>query len=648
MIDIISVNAENFLSYESFHLDMRSLDGYDFPCFVVTGKNLDDVSSTYKDGKYTGSNGSGKTSLFESVCWCLFGKIPRGNVYKDDVVNIWKGDKCRVTVELSVGGKSYAITRIKKINSSEKVIIIEGTEEITQAKVRNSNEKIEEILNMDFDNFCMTGFLFETNYSQFGSSTDKEKKENLKGLIPEHIQKIRDYVGEDKSGLDSLLGKLDKLKISVDSKVSLLSSQIDKKKETANSLRGKIKKMEREENIDFFRSEMENNKTLLVDLEKFSEEYKNKIDKIENNISNGGDRLREKQNALKDIESARKDKERALLSEKRKLENLGELDSKTVCPTCNRKYEKEKEERIRENYFKIRDQILSNIESIEEGLKEETGDGGIAEEIEVYRKAINKLKLDRDELIKKLSDNKRNVGEIERTIAEYKSKIESSDTHQDTMLLATLENQIVELEDEIEKHKRELQSINSSIEKTRETLKYVDFWYSQAGWNGIISYYMDEIIKSIEDKANEILNEVSDDVLVSISSYKVNKKGDANNNIEISIISNDKRKPYAMASSGERKKIDLAITLSIRDIYNSRRGSSLNMMVLDEVFKGLDTASSVSLMRYLPMRYKNLNIFLISHDSSVNNYILPGHEVEVVKKSGISSVSCWPNGKERA
>lgn len=644
MFKINRVEAENFLSYRSIDIDMGSLEEFDFPCFVVTGENLDDGSSIYKDEKFAGSNGSGKTSLFESISWCLYGVIPRGVVYKDDIINIWGGDKCRVSVEFSVEDDVYKITRVKKAGSSENVVIIKNSENITKSKIKSSNKKIEEILNMDFNSFCMTGFLFETNYSQFGSSTDKEKKEKLSGLIPEHIRGLREYIGEDKTKVEGLLNRLEDIKIHLNSRVSLISSQISGKRREVNTVSDKMKEVSVGD-MDFIKKELGYNVSLLSDLESMLEENRGKISKIDENMDNGGKWVRENQEKLDNRMRLKRDKEKKLEEEKRKLSNLGEIDSRLVCPTCDRKYDKSRVEEIKSKYDKAKREIVNNITNIESELKNWKEDGALQGKIEKAKKMLSDMKEERRTIMVSVNKYKENMSEVEKNIKEYKNKIESSDVYKYEVLLNSLNEQIKELEKDMEKYTNRVSDVESDIKSVRSLLGHVDFWYGHAGWDGIISYYMDDIIKNIEHKANEILNEISDDILISISSYKLNKSGDANNNIKIDILSGDKRKPYKMASSGERKKVDLSITLSIRDIYNSRVESSLNMMVLDEVFKGLDTSSSISLIRYLPVRYKDINIFLVSHDSSVNKYILSGQEVKVTKKKGISSISYWP-GKE--
>ena len=59
-----------------------------------------------------GVNGVGKTSIFESIIWCLYGKTKQDSV--DDVVNRFTQKDCKVSVSFELDNKIYKVIRYRK------------------------------------------------------------------------------------------------------------------------------------------------------------------------------------------------------------------------------------------------------------------------------------------------------------------------------------------------------------------------------------------------------------------------------------------------------------------------------------------------------------------------------------------------------
>ncbi|UUZ75419.1 ATP-binding protein [Polaromonas sp. P1(28)-13] len=72
-MDILSLDIQNCLTIgsASLELDNRGL-------LLIQGENRDDTSAK--------SNGAGKSSIVDALCWCLYGETARG-VSGDLIVN---------------------------------------------------------------------------------------------------------------------------------------------------------------------------------------------------------------------------------------------------------------------------------------------------------------------------------------------------------------------------------------------------------------------------------------------------------------------------------------------------------------------------------------------------------------------------------
>ena len=106
-IKLESVYIQNFMSFAQAEFDFSN-DGFT----LVSGNNL-------CPSDLTNSNGSGKSSLFESIFWCLTGETIRGT---KNVVN-YKFDNCSVEVYLWIDSQAVIIIRSKGQKSDLKLFI---------------------------------------------------------------------------------------------------------------------------------------------------------------------------------------------------------------------------------------------------------------------------------------------------------------------------------------------------------------------------------------------------------------------------------------------------------------------------------------------------------------------------------------------
>ena len=105
------------------------------------------------------------------------------------------------------------------------------------------------------------------------------------------------------------------------------------------------------------------------------------------------------------------------------------------------------------------------------------------------------------------------------------------------------------------------------------------------------------------------------------------------NNIEISYLG----KPYENLSGGEKQKIDLIIQFSIRDMLCNHLGFTSNILVLDEVFDGLDMIGCQKVLDVISAMSDVKNVFIVTHRKDLS--IPTDKEITVVKScNGISEL----------
>lgn len=91
-----NIKLHNFFSFEDADLNLND-NGFVF----VNGINNNSLDNA-------ASNGAGKSTIFEAICWCLTGETLRGI---KQVTRNGDNDGCFVSVNVDIDGSNYNIIR---------------------------------------------------------------------------------------------------------------------------------------------------------------------------------------------------------------------------------------------------------------------------------------------------------------------------------------------------------------------------------------------------------------------------------------------------------------------------------------------------------------------------------------------------------
>ena len=136
-----------------------------------------------------GPIGSGKSSIIDAISFALFGKTPA--VERDTKSLIHQlCDQCHVELVFEVEGQVWRVQRALRGNgqagSKLQLVTQDGVEpdvpEIVTG-VRTINERIEQLLGMDFDAFRRSVLLAQNRFSEFLKATAGDRDKVLKGVF---------------------------------------------------------------------------------------------------------------------------------------------------------------------------------------------------------------------------------------------------------------------------------------------------------------------------------------------------------------------------------------------------------------------------------------------------------------------------------
>ena len=136
----------------------------------------------------------------------------------------------------------------------------------------------------------------------------------------------------------------------------------------------------------------------------------------------------------------------------------------------------------------------------------------------------------------------------------------------------------------------------ADFEKERETLQKQIAQHKTLerafGKDGVPALLIEQALPQIQDKANELLDRLSDGQMsiefVTQENYKDDKRKDLKETLDIKIKDSAGPRDYEMYSGGEAFRVNFAIRLALSEILAQRKGARLQTLVIDEGFGSQD------------------------------------------------------------
>ncbi|MDR2797898.1 MAG: AAA family ATPase [Treponema sp.] len=149
----------------------------------------------------TGKTGSGKTTIFDALCFALYGKVPGsrgGHLARLRSDHVGEDQECSVSLCFSVGERHYRIDRTPRQEKPKKrgtgTAIAEETAvlyEMVQGKPVNpsarkseADQKIRELIGLQAEEFFKIVLLPQGDFAEFLKQNTNERKEVLGKLFP--------------------------------------------------------------------------------------------------------------------------------------------------------------------------------------------------------------------------------------------------------------------------------------------------------------------------------------------------------------------------------------------------------------------------------------------------------------------------------
>lgn len=606
-MNFCAVYITNFLSIGNIDLDLK-----DRGLVLIQGENADDTSQS--------SNGSGKSSIPDAICWALYGVTSRKQT-ADGVVNNIVGKNCEVIVHLTDNGDFYAIARHRKHSKhGNKTLIHKNGNDITPATERATQDLINKIVGCDAATFTSAIYAQQEKMPDLPGMTDAELKvivEEAAGLT--RLSKCHELAKTRSAKAVATLDEARREHAVLDRELEAVKVQTTATRDSYNSwAKKRIKEL-----LNFQHELAETNKKVISPVV------------IGDSIDYAGEAVRKARSRLDEarLQDVQYSHRELLIKEKnsardaailryRKVANLAKQTKEKLpkigepCVTCGRPYT---EHELTDAHRALKDQLMSYVN---EGKEIQSEIERLAEEV----KALSALQVTSDrsvaELVKELSSAEEDLRECER---------QERENYEYMQYVKRLENEIERLKREDNPFKAMLddlvlrvQYVKNSRDKASERVAEVFREAELAeeavevfGRKGVRSHILDSVTPFLNARTAEYLNALTDGNIEAIwSTVAPDKDGELKEKFGIDVKSKTGAHSFGALSGGEKRKVRLGCFMALQDLFASRSAKPIDLFMADEIDDALDESGLERLMSLLDERArKGGTVLVISHNS---------------------------------
>lgn len=568
------------------------------------------INGSNQDGDSYDSNGAGKSALVcEALLWCLYNKTVRGSKH-DDVVNRTVGKNTMVSVWLKIHNKEICVTRYRKHEElGNGLMLIVDNKDQTRSTVRDTEETLQGLLGVSADAFMHTSVIGQGMPNRFTELTDAGRKELLETILRTDVyEKARTQARQALRAAEAEAAQ-------AEGAVEAAGRSLDETKAMAERLHSeaKVQLAENEGQIKSIDSEVATLRERIPELKKEAEEYRPRLEKgvkklesLRSSASTIGAEISEMQSksAVMQSNAQRKDKE---------AQSLRQMTGS--CPSCYQDIPTEHVDRLATELEQESKNILSELQVLEQGYRAlQEQQSKTNEGIRATQSSVQGLQ---DCVNSRLS-----------YVSQYESKIEMLLQNRETLTKGAeaVQAQQAELQSHIERQEAEHADLRTAASAKKDTVQYQKFWVD--AFPQIRTAALAGALHFINNRLDHYLSVLSESELRVALVLK---------NDKIDLQTTTRGGTYTSASGGERRRIDMAIALTLNDLASTVSGFSTNFLVCDEPADFIDNAGMERLVALFEEKAQSLGtVFVISHNPALKSSI--SNILTVEKKDGMSVV----------
>ncbi|MPS48480.1 AAA family ATPase [Methylobacillus sp.] len=631
-MDIIQLDIENFLAVGqrvSLGLTNQGL-------VLIEGVNNYDSSAK--------SNGAGKSSIADALCWTIYGETAREES-GDTIVNniVGKNTHCRVI--LRDGETTYEISRYRKHKEHKNQVLIHvwndatgsTKTELSKGTEKESQALITEIVGCTLEVFAASIYAGQEHMPDIPRMTDKTLKvlvEQAAGI--ERLEKAYELANKDVTNCNTELKTLETQHQAHNN--NMVAAQARRGSAAANydsfeaARPGKIESYKQTA-----RAEAELAKQTLAEINTYDvpmltgrlEEIKKDLALSEQRQQTAVQRQREAQtHLLTVVNKAESDLSTLLANIKSHQVTIAnaEVEISKPCKTCGKPHDPSEIDQFKATHQDAINELLNQQAGLEEAVrsakKRQVELAKVANEAQAaYQSAIPSALIEETQIIQgKLAKFKSLEAELTNKKARIASLIEQAKAAQTeanphASALQMIDQQLKEIDEGI----ASVFAQRQAKERELSVLMGIARVFSPAG---VRAHILDTVTPFLNDRTAEYLSVLTDGNTSAVwTTVTLTAKGELREKFNIEVTNDKGAKTFKGLSGGEKRKVRLATMLALQDLVASRASKPIRLWIGDEIDDAMDAAGIERLMSLLELKARERGTVMVISHNEMRDYI---------------------------
>jgi DNA repair exonuclease SbcCD ATPase subunit len=569
---IISSKFKNFMSFGNTWNEIKFLDNY---TTFIHGENLDVPGS---------ANGCGKSVILQTLAYGLYNKSLT-NISLPKLINSTNSIKntlMEVIIEFTKSGHHYLVHR--KRGSETNVQLMCDDEDITLDSINETDILIEQIIGMSFDLFSKI-IIFSGSTVPFLDLPISQQRFHIEELF--NISILTEKANKLKKLIQNTEGDIKVEEAIIKQKLS----SIDAYKKRLEFAEQKVITWENDKDNNITKLKNDIAKVQNIDFDKEQLLFDKKV-LLNNNLQNI-------QTQLGPLKKEVADKYKTYNDSIHEITHL----KGNECPYCHQKYETSE----------------SNIENLEQLIST------LCPEIENMSDEIKNLETEKVNLQHELKE------------------VNSQITYSDLPSLLSTKNNLEHIEEKIkELENSENPHFDTYTQLEQEQMDQID--YDVLDSLKQLKEHQAFLLKLLTDKNSFIRRKIISKTIPFLNArigHYAMQLGlphivDFDDDMSCSVQEFSRELDFGNLSAGEKKRVNLSLTLAFRDVLHHLH-AKVNILLVDEIDAGLDEQGVIAVAKLLKTKTKedNLNTWIIMHRAEIKQSF--DRQLIVKKENGFSS-----------
>lgn len=634
-------NFGSFVGQHVFRFDVKGLT-------LILGDN--------KDEPRMDSNGSGKSTIFDGLDWCLFDKSGKRGLV-DDLISDQLADSkkavCRARVLLSNDKDEEIIVERKRVGTTKEVILlISGIPFGGKSAPLDASQTqiaIENTLGLDRETFHAAVLFGQQDLVRYVDNTDAGRMKILTNIL--HLNYIDDLAVKTKENAKALDNQINKLEIDKARIKGMVDSfdvtQLDQQIETwdvnlQNELEG-IKQLERThtEALEKFN---------LTEVLSLKQTYVNQIAEITQSRDSltlpANSNIEQAQNTLTQIYNQISIIEAKQIEIKQKINDYSTLGV-GVCSKCGQEITQEHLDKeiksLTTQLEALTPQFTQLITLRDQWVNYKDQESKVLSDAQIeYKTKLDAYNTQIKEVEIKLKDAEDSIAKaqlIQQEIAGLE-KLTQEKKQEQNPYKAVKADMVAKKDQGL----KDLENTEYDYLIAEGQRKHYEFWLKAFSPTGLKSYILDSKLQELSDATNYWLSRLTGGTMwVRFESQKTNKNSTLRNSPNIRVFrwnpdGTITERAYERWSGGEKKRISFAVDFGLSRLIANRATQQYNILILDEIFKYLDQSgkeAALDILIELASKEKE-SLFVIEHDNVFQGAF--ENKIIVQKKNGKSQI----------